>query len=147
MPTVIDYRQQNGAGGAMYLTPLTFAPLPFATHPIDTANQPQGFGPFSGPWQPEDYRGAKDVSAGGELNITWYATSASSPMTVAPSTVLTIAQDRSLQSARNANPPMQTVGEGRTSTFGNAGRSALIGAPGSGAQGTLAAIVSALRKG
>ena len=35
---------------------LRFAPLDWQTHPIDTApDQPQGWGPFDGPYTPKDY--------------------------------------------------------------------------------------------
>ena len=35
---------------------LTFAPLPYDTHPIDTYDGPQGWGPFYGAWTPWDFR-------------------------------------------------------------------------------------------
>ena len=36
---------------------LTYAPLPYDTHPIDTTpSQQQGYGPFTGPYTPLDFR-------------------------------------------------------------------------------------------
>ena len=37
------------------LRALTFGSLPYDTHPIDTYDGPQGFGPFWGPWTPIDF--------------------------------------------------------------------------------------------
>jgi hypothetical protein len=35
---------------------LTFGSWDYATHPIDTYDGPQGWGPFYGPWTPWDFR-------------------------------------------------------------------------------------------
>lgn len=37
------------------LLPLRYAPMPWETHPIDMAYGPQGWGPFHGPWTPQDF--------------------------------------------------------------------------------------------
>jgi hypothetical protein len=38
------------------IRPLTFGSFDWATHPIDTYDGPQGWGPFYGPWTPWDFR-------------------------------------------------------------------------------------------
>lgn len=48
------------------LKQLTYAPLPLETHPIDIAYGPQGWGPFDGPWTPEDF-----WSPYWGINATW----------------------------------------------------------------------------
>lgn len=40
---------------------LTFAPLPYETHPIDTYEGPQGWGPFNGAWTPIDWDDPADM--------------------------------------------------------------------------------------
>lgn len=58
-------KSDNGAV-PMVLQDLTYAPLPWDTHPIDLApNQPQGWGPFSGPWMPFDFPDVSQTRAGG----------------------------------------------------------------------------------
>lgn len=51
---------------------LTFAPLPYETHPIDTYEGPQGWGPFNGAWTPWDWMDPadeiSDVYGSGESN-------------------------------------------------------------------------------
>jgi hypothetical protein len=37
------------------LRPLQFLPMPWEAHPIDMAIGPQGWGPFHGPWTPQDF--------------------------------------------------------------------------------------------
>ena len=37
------------------LLQLTYAPLPYETHPIDLAYGSQGWGPFHGPWTPSSF--------------------------------------------------------------------------------------------
>lgn len=52
-------RRQSAGSVALPLVvqPLTYQALDWATHPIDLApSQPHGWGPFSGPWQPVDFR-------------------------------------------------------------------------------------------
>lgn len=38
------------------IRPLTYGSFDWATHPIDTYDGPQGWGPFYGPWTPWDFR-------------------------------------------------------------------------------------------
>ena len=59
------------------LRSLTFGSLPYDTHPIDTYDGPQGWGPFYGPWTPWDFRDpAADISyvyGSGESNDWQFA--------------------------------------------------------------------------
>lgn len=53
---------RRNAGGATQLqavptqcVPLTYYPLPLRTHTNDWVTQPQGWGPFAGPWNPDQF--------------------------------------------------------------------------------------------
>lgn len=48
------------------LKPLRFAAMPWETHPIDMAYGPQGWGPFHGPWTPQDF-----ISPYWGIDATW----------------------------------------------------------------------------
>jgi len=58
------------------LRPLTYAPMAWETHPIDLAYGSQGWGPFHGPWTPEDFMspfwGIDATWMQGD-NAIWYA--------------------------------------------------------------------------
>lgn len=59
--------RKRGVSQYMMETPvlrnLTFAPLPWQTHPIDLYDGPQGWGPFTGPWTPWDWHDPADAIA------------------------------------------------------------------------------------
>lgn len=80
------------------LRPLTFAPLPYETHPIDTYDGPQGWGPFYGPWTPWDFRDpAADISF-------VYGSGESNEWTHAPAyDVMTLFSDNSLDYVYNTS--------------------------------------------
>lgn len=91
-----------GSGITNVLRELEYAPLPWQTHPIDTApSQSQGWGPFHGPYSPWDFDSAKDVMTGGwGLDITWDL--GDNAVTYAPPyAVTTLMQDRSVDLVSN----------------------------------------------
>lgn len=51
---------------------LTYAPLDFATHPIDQAFGSQGWGPMDGPYSPFNYPSPVTALFGDGINITWF---------------------------------------------------------------------------
>jgi len=53
-------------GSPEVLRPLTYYPMPWNTHPIDNAIGPNGWGPFHGPWTPQDF-----VSPFWGIDATW----------------------------------------------------------------------------
>ena len=75
---------------------LTYKPLPWETHPIDTAElQPHGWGPFKGAWMPLDFAG---VAAG--IDQTWLK--GDNRTTIAPPYALvTLFEDPSLHLVNN----------------------------------------------
>ena len=102
------------------LRPLTFAPLPYDTHPIDTYQGPQGWGPFYGPWTPWDFR---DPAASVSYE---YGNGESNDWQFAPDyDVYTVFADHSLDLAWNTsydNSMQQAEDErskSRTSTIAN----------------------------
>lgn len=82
---------------------ITYEPLPYATHPIDTVpTQWQGWGPFEGPYTPWNFQSAKDIVAPGGIDITWL--SGNNQQVISPGipfAVITLMQDRSLDLANN----------------------------------------------
>ncbi len=79
------------------LRQLTYAPLPYETHPIDLAYGSQGWGPFPGPWTPEDF-----MSPFWGIDITWYT--GDNRTDVAPGYQdLTVFRDPSLDSVANSS--------------------------------------------
>lgn len=53
---------------------LRYAPLDWQTHPIDTApDQPQGWGPFDGPYSPRDYLSPATQMGMSGINIGYTA--------------------------------------------------------------------------
>jgi hypothetical protein len=54
-PPMDQSRPDFVPGPAENLVPLRYAPMPWETHPIDTSNGPNGWGPFQGPWTPQDF--------------------------------------------------------------------------------------------
>jgi hypothetical protein len=54
-PPLTQDRPDFVVGPREELIPLRYAPLPWETHPIDTSNGPNGWGPFHGPWTPQDF--------------------------------------------------------------------------------------------
>jgi hypothetical protein len=106
--------------------PLTYAPWDFATHPIDTApEQPQGWGPFSGPWMPVDYR---DPSQ--SIDILWTQGDNSVNRSVSPGyDELSLFDDRSIALVFNSSAGVvlrdaaEDISLARTSTISNVVRS------------------------
>lgn len=74
------------------LRPLTFAPFPFQTHPIDTYDGPQGWGPFYGPWTPWDFH---DPAA--QIAYTYGHGESNDWEFAPPYEITTLFQDRSLE--------------------------------------------------
>jgi hypothetical protein len=117
-----------GAGVREQLKSLTYAPLPYETHPIDTTpSQQQGWGPFHGPYTPWDFESAIESQAPGGIDIFWTQGDNVGVVDYAPPyAVLTIMQDKSLDlvnnqgmvsvMAQNANAAPNT------STFSNQSR-------------------------
>lgn len=84
------------------IVPLTFASLPYASHPIDIAYGSQGWGPFAGQWTPLDFASAKDAQVIGGIDITWLQGDNRSVVSFSPSyDVLTLMQDKSLDLVNN----------------------------------------------
>src|ERR1035437_3818309 len=54
-PPMTPDRPDFVIGSPEVLRPLTYYPMPWNTHPIDNAVGPQGWGPFHGPWTPQDF--------------------------------------------------------------------------------------------
>lgn len=80
------------------LRQLTFAPLPLQTHPIDTYDGPQGWGPFNGAWTPWDWHDPavhiSDRYGSGESNEWEFAP---------PYDVITLFSDHSLSYVNNTS--------------------------------------------
>lgn len=78
------------------LKELTYAPLPWDTHPIDLVEQPQGWGPFNGPWTPWDFLDpAASISDGYDGDNEWQF--------APPADILTVFGDRSLDLVGNTS--------------------------------------------
>lgn len=71
---------------------LTYAPLPYDTHPIDTYDGPQGWGPFYGPWTPFDF---PDLAA--DIAYTYGHGESNDWLFAPPYDVVTVFGDRSLE--------------------------------------------------
>jgi hypothetical protein len=54
-PPLENSRPDYVVGPREVLLPLQFYPMAWETHPIDNAVGPQGWGPFHGPWTPQDF--------------------------------------------------------------------------------------------
>ncbi len=85
------------------LDQLTYAPLPWQTHPIDTNTGSQGWGPMAGPYTPYNFDAAKDTQSGGSgINITWFQGDNESTVAQPPNyAVLTLMADKSLSFVNN----------------------------------------------
>jgi len=104
-----------------------YGSLPYNDHPIDTATQWQGFGPFEGAYNPWQFESAKDIVAPGGIDIYWTQGDNKAVNSVAPSYVLTLMRDNSLDYANN--PGLSAVmmqnamaSSPNTSTASNASR-------------------------
>jgi hypothetical protein len=108
-----------------HLEPLTYAALPWQTHPIDTApDQPQGWGPMSGPWMPVQYQ---DPSQ--SIDCDWTQTNNINTKTAPQYTYESLYDDPSLGNvnnqswAVNAVDAAETMSHAATSTIANVVRS------------------------
>lgn len=109
-------------GTPTYLQPLTYAPLPWNTHPIDTTpDAPQGWGPYNGPWSPQDF-GSPAMA----VNIYWTQGDNDLAGQLAPGyDELTLYQDNSLDMVNNAPflgglvPAVEAAALSATSTISN----------------------------
>ena len=54
-PPLDPSRPDFVVGPPEVLRQLTYAPMAWETHPIDNAYGPNGWGPFHGPWTPQDF--------------------------------------------------------------------------------------------
>lgn len=106
--------------------------LPYNDHPIDLATQWQGFGPFDGAYNPWQFESAKDIVAPGGIDIFWTQGDNRAVVSVAPSYVLTVMRDNSLDFANN--PGLSAVmmqnamaSSPNTSTVSNAPRISATG--------------------
>lgn len=99
---VWEEEYQAGEGQEVCLRQLTYAPLDYATHPIDTAPfQEHGWGPFEGAYTPWDFASAKDIM-GGVLGIDiTYDFGDNRTLPAVPFNVMTIMQDKSLSFVDN----------------------------------------------
>lgn len=78
------------------LRQLTYAPLPYETHPIDLYDGPQGWGPFNGPWTPWDFLDpSASVSDGYDGDNEWRF--------APPYELLTVFGDRSIDFVNNTS--------------------------------------------
>lgn len=94
-----------GHGVEMHTASVRFAPLPLETHPIDTVEQSQGWGPFAGYYSPLDFMSARDIVAPGGIDITWLSGDNAATVHQPPNYhVLTIMNDRSVNLVGNTNP-------------------------------------------
>jgi hypothetical protein len=123
------------------LKKLTFSAMPWETHPIDLVSQPQGWGPFRGPWQGEEssfINPAAYIDIGyGQSDNTWrfgpgYGKG-------------TLFMDRSGQLVNNASPlaVLQAAFAGAASSTATIGNGVI---PGQGATQTAPGALARLRK-
>jgi hypothetical protein len=81
--------------GEVQMIPVTFESLPWNTHPIDIVHGPQGWGPFAGPWSPQDYVPAV-CSVGGQSGVSNHWCEDAYTPTMAPGYAdITVFTDRS----------------------------------------------------
>lgn len=94
-----DARQVNQVqpGPRLVERQLTYAPLPWDTHPIDTVTGSQGWGPFEGPWTPQDF-----ISPFWGIDITWAAGDNATTYSP-PYDILTLQEDPSLDFVSNSS--------------------------------------------
>lgn len=120
-----DIEYPAGGGMVEQFHSLTYQPLPYLTHPIDTAIGPQGWGPFHGAYRPWDFESANDTQAPGGIDIFWTQGDNVSVRDYAPSyDVLTLMSDKSLDLVDNQGTVavMQTATQqvpNNSSTFTN----------------------------
>ena len=89
------YGAMGGSNEHETLLPTTYAPLDWRTHPIDTVQGPQGWGPFRGAWSPVDFASsATSVSGGSGINQTWLSGD-NVALTAPDYTLMTVFPDRS----------------------------------------------------
>jgi hypothetical protein len=108
------------------LKKLRYAPLPWDTHPIDTApDQPQGWGPFNGPYSPWDFIDPATFMGMSGINIG-YNTDVYQTDHAPGYHDITVFEDRSTASvnnvlvkAANDGSPQMTPGVTYTSTIAN----------------------------
>lgn len=87
------------AAATEQLRQLTYAPLPWETHPIDLAYGSQGWGPMMGPWQPSDF-----VSQAAGIDITYASGDNNEVRAPAPGYgTLTLFHDDSLNRVHNSS--------------------------------------------
>lgn len=108
------------AAQPLRLVNLSYAPLPWQTHPIDTTpDAPQGWGPFDGPWSPFDFPDLTTSMFGDGIDITY--AQADNNVAVGVPGVLGLFLDNSTSLVNNSHvvtsvvPPPQL-----SSTIGNA---------------------------
>jgi len=65
-PPMENSRPDYVVGPREELRPLQFHSMEWETHPIDIAVGPQGWGPFHGPWTPQDF-----ISPFWGIDATW----------------------------------------------------------------------------
>lgn len=113
-----------GSGMEVVQRHITYAPFDWATHPIDTVQQSQGWGPMAFPYTPINFESAKDSQTGGSgLDITWFKGDNTTDR--APTyAVLTLMNDKSLSLVNNQGFFTGLIGAGgasnTTSTIGQA---------------------------
>ena len=96
---VDDARQVNSTAppGAYVDRNLYYEPLPWETHPIDVAHGSQGWGPFDGPWTPQDF-----ISPFWGIDITWAAGDNATTYTP-PWALITLMEDPSTDYVANSS--------------------------------------------
>jgi hypothetical protein len=75
-PPLEDSKPNFAVGSPEVLRQLTYYPMAWETHGVDNAIGPNGWGPFPGPWTPEDFIspfwGIDDTWQHGD-NAIWFA--------------------------------------------------------------------------
>lgn len=114
---------------------LTYAPLPWQTHPIDTVTGSQGWGPFNGPYTPWNFPDPATFMAGGAgIDATWMSGDNRSVVDYSPPyDILTLQVDNSTSFVNNVlknlngsdTDPTRLYG----STISNAPNANPVGAP------------------
>jgi hypothetical protein len=130
-PGVDFYPRRSDAEPTERMEHLTYAPLPWETHPIDTVTGIQGWGPFQGPYTPFNFPELVTGMAQGGIDITW--NQGNNNTAIAPGyAVGTIQMDNSLALVNNRLAQMQvdaSATRNYSSTISNAELSKKGGAP------------------
>lgn len=113
---------------------LSYSPLPWQTHPIDTVHEQQGWGPFFGPYTPWNFPDPATFMAGAGIDDSWLQGDNRAVVDYSPPyEILTLQVDNSTVFVNNALKRLSGSDGGSTrvysSTISNAANPNPVGTP------------------